>query len=65
MELSREHIFDMNLIDYHMPGRKENVVCSILRQHNPDVFVIGFFKNTLKTKAIRRYKRRILIIRNN
>ena len=31
----------MILTDYHMPGMKGDVVCRLLRHHDPDVFIIG------------------------
>ncbi len=66
IDVPREHIFDMNLIDYHMLGRKENVVCRIFTDIILTFLSLDFFyKYFKKTTTIRRYKRRILIIRNN
>jgi two-component system, OmpR family, response regulator VicR len=41
IELSKKHNFEVILTDYRMPDMKGDVVCKLLRYHQPDVFIIG------------------------
>ena len=41
LEHSKKQSFDVIITDYHMPGMKGDVVCRLLRQYHPDVFIIG------------------------
>lgn len=42
VNLSKEHDFDMILIDYNMPGLKGDSVCRLIRYNRPDVYIMGF-----------------------
>ena len=41
IEVSKERNYDVILTDYYMPGINGDEVCRLLRQHNPDVYIIG------------------------
>jgi two-component system, OmpR family, response regulator VicR len=41
VELSKKQDFNVILTDYHMPVMRGDTVCRLIRQHNPDVFIIG------------------------
>jgi two-component system, OmpR family, response regulator VicR len=41
IELSKKQKFDVILTDYRMPDMKGDIVCKILRYHQPNAFIIG------------------------
>jgi CheY-like chemotaxis protein len=41
LKIANEHSFDVIVSDYHMPGMKGDAVCRLLRDSQPDVFIIG------------------------
>lgn len=41
IELSKKRYFDVILTDYRMPNMKGDLVCKLLRDHQPDVYIIG------------------------
>lgn len=42
VKLSKEHNFDLILIDYNMSGLTGDKVCRLIRDNRPNVYIVGF-----------------------
>jgi CheY-like chemotaxis protein len=41
IKLSKKRNYDVIITDYNMPGMNGDMVCRLLRHHNPGIYIIG------------------------